>query len=51
MFDQFFAWINAILVTCVQEMKDIQVVHKKQQTLHSSLTVQGTKVDEVSNTA
>ena len=32
-------------------MKDIQVVHKKQQTLHSSLTVLGTKVDEVSNTA
>ena len=44
-------WINAILVTCVQDMKDIQVVHKKQQTLHSSLTVLGNKVDEVSNTA
>ena len=32
-------------------MKDIDIVHKKQQILHSSLAVLGTKVDEVSNTA
>ena len=32
-------------------MKDCQVLCKKQQVLSSSLTVLGTKVDEVSNTA
>ena len=32
-------------------MKDYEIVHKKQQTLYSSLAVLGAKVDEVSNTA
>ena len=32
-------------------MKDGQVLHKKQRTLHSSLEVLGAKIEEVSSTA